>query len=133
MSLMDIGELSGTIEQFRMLSVRFRYECDSDNGFIDKYLSDFGLRPYFEILFNALEEMEAYSQKDFEEMERKGVVFRQSPRYDFSCHEESAREVLYSFATGRNKFVCGLEEGLENAANLLENYRSVLEFKEKEG
>lgn len=133
MILMDIKDLNEAIDKFRMLSVKFRYECDSEEDFIGRYLSDFGLRPYFDILFNALEDMEAYSQKDFEEMEGKGVVFRQSPRYDFSCHEESAREILYSFATGKNKLVCGLEEGLENAANLLENYKAVWEFEEKGG
>lgn len=125
---MDTKDLNEAIDKFRMLSVKFRYEHGSEEDFIEKYLSDFELRPYFEILFNALEEMEIYSQRDLEKMKRKGVVFRQDPRYDFSCHEDSAREALYSFATGKNKFVCGLEEGLESVANLLENYKAILEF-----
>jgi|SRR3989338_1688272 len=128
---MDITNLDDAIDRFRILAVKSRYEEISEEDFIGGYLSDLGLRPYFEILFNALGEMERYSLKDLEEIGRNGVIFRQSPRYDFYCHEESAREALYSFATGKNKFVCSLKESLENIVNLLENYKLILRFNQK--
>ena len=101
------------------------------NDFINKYLTNFELRPYLRTLFYVIEEMEKYSLTDFDNLEKKGVIFLQSPRYDFSCHEESAREMLYSFSSGESKFRCGLMEGLNNIVYFLSNYKAVLKFEER--
>ena len=79
-------------------------------------------------LYSALEKMSLYSIAEFEIMKNRRVSFKKEPRYDFSCLEESCKEMFYTFSTGENKFNCDFLECLDNLADFLTNYKAVLKF-----
>lgn len=132
-NLFNDKSLDRVIQIFSELAKAAKEENIMDGIFIGRYLTDSALRPYLKVLYNALEKMEEHSISQFESISREGISFIQNPRQDFFCHEESCREMLYTFATGENKFSCGLGEGLENIVHLLYNYRAILEFEGRKG
>ena len=126
------GEINRAIEKFKELSIKCRYGSNIEE-FISQDLINEGLRPHLRVLYSAFERMSFYSLDDFERMKEMGASFRKQPRYDFSCHEQTAQEMFYTFATGKNKFTCDISECIENLADFLSNYKAVLKFEEKKG
>jgi len=124
-------DLDNSIRIFRELADMCRKERISGKDFVFRYLINPEMRANMNFLYSALEEMSLYSIADFEIMKERGATFRREPRYDFSCLEDSCKEMFYTFSTGKNKFNCDFLECLDNLADFLTNYKAVLKFEER--
>lgn len=121
-------DMDNSIVIFKELADMYRKERISERNFIFRYLINPEMRSSLNFLYIALEEMSLYSTADFEIMKERGVSFKREPRYDFSCLEESCKEMFYTFSTGENKFSCDFLECLDNLADFLTNYKAVLRY-----
>ena len=130
MEINSYDNLDQAINKFKEINSLFKKERLNKEEFVKKYLTNSELRPHLKILYDALERMSLYSIDDFEKMSEKGASLVKSPRYDFSCLEETAKEMIYTFSTGESKFICNFSECLENIVNFLYNYKAVLKYEE---